>query len=333
MYTSIKKYVTACCIMAVCNTAKAQTVNVNSGYNSNFNLILNGNFENKGDGWVLPITSAASAASNMFIDGQGRNLFMGISGAGARFAGSSPTSFSQDIRQPLRQGDTLNFSFWYKYTAATNEVTGLTAYIGSLSITLPPAAAYTQITRQFIVPVNAERLNVWFSFLNMSGSNGTSNAVIDDVFVGLKPLPATVTVVGGGGTSSQWTTVSPTRISYANQVAIGGSKFFNDANYKLSVNGRMVAEEVLVELNSTWPDYVFDPSYKLKPIEEVAAFIAKNKHLPGIPSQQQMQQVGTVPLGEMNRKLLEKVEELTLYVIELKKEMEQLKAKNVHPVQ
>jgi hypothetical protein len=70
MFTSIKKYVTACCIMAVCNTAKAQTVNVNSGYNSNFNLILNGNFENKGDGWVLPITSAASAASNMFIDGQ-----------------------------------------------------------------------------------------------------------------------------------------------------------------------------------------------------------------------------------------------------------------------
>ncbi len=328
MHKTIKKYAAACCIMAVCNLAKAQTVNVNSGYNSNFNLITNGDFESKGAGWMLPLTTATADISSMFINGEGRNPFMGIQGAGARFRSNTPTSFSQNITQAVRQGDTLNFRFWYKYTAASNEITGLDANIGSLSITLPPVATYTEVVRQFIVPSNVQALNIWFSFFNMGGSNTTSSAVIDDVFVGLKPRPATVTgISGGGGTSSQWTTVSSTRINYPGQVAIGGSKYFNDANYKLSVNGRLVAEEVLVELNSTWPDYVFDSSYQLKPIEEVAAFIAQNKHLPGLPSQQQMKQAGTVPLGEMNRKLLEKVEELTLYIIELKKQVVALEQK------
>jgi hypothetical protein len=342
MYKTIKNFAAACCIMAVCNTAKAQTVNVNSGYNSSYNLIMNGDFERKSGGWMLPITAPVDVSS-LFINGEGRDAIMGIMGAGAKLTPTTPNSFSQEIVQATRQGDTLNFSFWYKYFAAANEMTGLTAYVlyadpadnTNVSFDLPAAANYTQVTRQLIVPKNIQKLVIIFSFFSMGAGN--SNAVIDDVFLGLKPLPATVTGITGGGTtggtSSQWATVSPTRINYANQVAIGGTKFYNDNSYKLSVNGKMVAEEVLVELNSTWPDYVFDSAYQLKPIEEVAAFITKNKHLPGLPSQQQMHQAGTVPLGEMNRKLLEKVEELTLYIIELKKEMELLKAKSNQPVQ
>jgi hypothetical protein len=69
------------------------------------------------------------------------------------------------------------------------------------------------------------------------------------------------------------------------------------------------------------PDYVFESSYKLPPLEEVSSFINKNKHLPEVSSASTMEENG-INLGEMNMLLLKKVEELTLYMIELKKENE-----------
>lgn len=130
-------------------------------------------------------------------------------------------------------------------------------------------------------------------------------------------------VAGSGGGSGQWANASATRINYNNQVAIGGSKFFNDADYKLSVNGRMAAEELLVLLQADWPDYVFSPAYKLMNLSDLEAYIEKNKHLPGIPSATELKAKGGVETGEMSRKLMEKVEELTLYIIQQQKQIAQ----------
>lgn len=94
---------------------------------------------------------------------------------------------------------------------------------------------------------------------------------------------------------------------------------------KLSVNGRIRAQEVKVE-NANWPDYVFKKSYSLSPLQEIEKHIQQNGHLPGIPSAAEVKQSG-VNLGEMNAKLLEKIEELTLYVIELKKEITEIQSK------
>ncbi len=93
--------------------------------------------------------------------------------------------------------------------------------------------------------------------------------------------------------------------------------------YKLTVDGTISASEVKV---STTPnsDYVFGPEYKLKSIEEVETFIKDNKHLPDVPSAQEFKENG-VGLGEMDDMLLRKIEELTLYIIELKKENKELK--------
>ena len=77
-----------------------------------------------------------------------------------------------------------------------------------------------------------------------------------------------------------------------------------------------------VDLNVPGPDYVFEKNYDLRPLTEVEAYINQNKHLPEIPAAKEMEQNG-VNLGEMNMMLLKKVEELTLYVIELKKELGQ----------
>ncbi|MDP4209186.1 MAG: hypothetical protein Q8928_10270 [Bacteroidota bacterium] len=88
---------------------------------------------------------------------------------------------------------------------------------------------------------------------------------------------------------------------------------------KLDVNGTIRAKEVKVTLEG-WSDFVFKPSYKLKPLSEVEQYINKNGHLPEVPSETEVKQNG-VNVGDMQAKLLQKVEELTLYVIEQEKKM------------
>jgi len=93
--------------------------------------------------------------------------------------------------------------------------------------------------------------------------------------------------------------------------------------HKLAVDGTIGAREVKVE-GGTWSDFVFKEEYPLKDIKEVEAFIKQNQHLPDIPSEKEVMENG-IELGKMDAKLLQKIEELTLYIIEMNKEMETLK--------
>jgi len=92
----------------------------------------------------------------------------------------------------------------------------------------------------------------------------------------------------------------------------------SNPNYKLDVNGTIRAKEIKVE--SSGADYVFRQGYNLRTLEEVETFIFQNKHLPEIPNEKEVKEKG-ISLGEMNTKLLQKIEELTLYVIEQNKEL------------
>ncbi|RYY68859.1 MAG: hypothetical protein EOO13_11145 [Chitinophagaceae bacterium] len=96
----------------------------------------------------------------------------------------------------------------------------------------------------------------------------------------------------------------------------------DNPTYKLSVNGNVRSKEVVVEAG--WADYVFDKNYELRPLDNVEKFIQENNHLPGIPSAKEIQQHG-LHVGELQTKMMEKIEELTLYIIQLKKEMDALK--------
>lgn len=95
--------------------------------------------------------------------------------------------------------------------------------------------------------------------------------------------------------------------------------------YKLDVNGKIRANEVVV--NTTGADFVFSENYNLIGLNEVETFIKENKHLPEIPNAEEMQQNG-MGLSEMNTKLLQKVEELTLYIIDQEKRIKNLEDKN-----
>ncbi|MBK9382218.1 MAG: hypothetical protein IPN39_12960 [Chitinophagaceae bacterium] len=94
--------------------------------------------------------------------------------------------------------------------------------------------------------------------------------------------------------------------------------------YKLRVDGKMICEEVKVKLSTAWPDYVFDDKHKLMTIGELSKFIRQNKHLPNIPSAKEIESNG-MEVGDMQKRMMEKIEELTLYIISLQQQIDNLK--------
>lgn len=102
----------------------------------------------------------------------------------------------------------------------------------------------------------------------------------------------------------------------------------NPGTFKLAVEGKIGAREVKVTLQNPWPDYVFNNNYKLRSLYNLEQYIMANKHLPGMPSAEEVNKDGGIELGQMNAKLLEKIEELTLHLIELNKKVEKLEKKN-----
>jgi hypothetical protein len=101
------------------------------------------------------------------------------------------------------------------------------------------------------------------------------------------------------------------------------------AGYKLYVESGILAEKVKVAVKNTsdWSDYVFEKNYQLKKLEDVEKYVVENKHLPNIPSAQEVVN-GGLDLATMDSKLLGKVEELTLYVISLNKRIAELETEN-----
>ncbi len=104
--------------------------------------------------------------------------------------------------------------------------------------------------------------------------------------------------------------------------------------YKMAVDGKIICEELRVQTSGSWPDYVFAEDYDLPSLDEVEKHIKSNSHLPGIPSACEVESEGIL-VGEMQKQMMEKIEELVLYTIQQQKgherqqmEIEMLKAQN-----
>lgn len=109
--------------------------------------------------------------------------------------------------------------------------------------------------------------------------------------------------------------------SYMTELRVGSTT--GATGYLLSVAGKIMCTELRVQNTSAWPDYVFADDYNLKSIDELEQHIKTEKHLPGVPSACEVEENG-IAVGEMQKVMMEKIEELTLYIIELKKENEKL---------
>ncbi|MDC6390952.1 malectin [Maribacter sp. PR1] len=158
--------------------------------------------------------------------------------------------------------------------------------------------------KQFNTSVNDGILNIYFSSLSADG--GADYAKISAIEV--------VETLSGG--TSLW--YADNSNLYYNQGNIGIG-ITNPGTDKLAVNGNIRAKEVKVE-TANWPDYVFEKDYPLLSLIEIQKFIEQHGHLPNVPSAKEIESNGQ-NLGEVNRLLLEKVEELTLYSIKLQKEL------------
>jgi hypothetical protein len=117
---------------------------------------------------------------------------------------------------------------------------------------------------------------------------------------------------------------APIRMTVLNNGNVGIGTAVTGGN-KLAVEGTVAARRVKVTQNAAWADYVFNDNYQLPLLNDLATYIATHKHLPGIPDAAEIARDGQ-DLGEMNRKLLEKVEELTLYIIQQNKRNDEQQA-------
>ena len=147
-----------------------------------------------------------------------------------------------------------------------------------------------------------------------TGSNYNTARIVADAANGYSTPTLSFYVIRGDGAGWDRTlTIKSNGLNNTGNVGIGTT---NPTN-KLEVNGTIRSKEVKVEA-TPWPDYVFEDNYELRSLEETEAYIKENKHLPEIPSAKEIEANG-VALGEMNRLLLQKIEELTLHQIEMMK--------------
>jgi hypothetical protein len=121
---------------------------------------------------------------------------------------------------------------------------------------------------------------------------------------------------------------SPFTVMGDGRTIIGGELPTNTP-YLLTVNGKIGAREIKVSLQNPWPDYVFESSYIVKQLPEIEKYIKKNKHLPGIPSAAELQNEECgLDLAKMQALQMQKIEEVYLHLIEMNKEIKNLKEEN-----
>ncbi|MDF1696050.1 MAG: hypothetical protein P1U56_09475 [Saprospiraceae bacterium] len=212
------------------------------------------------------------------------------------------------------------------------------------------------VTNTFYIDMNSGGIDRWStlgssapygSTLNLQGSSSGDLFMVEgggNVGIG-GPANSKLTVTGndnnGTTASLEIKTISGTMLVDDNELDVLGQgrklhinansdnpvtigTYYIPSDYLLAVDGKIIAEEVRVQMSGDWPDYVFKEDYHLKSLKEVESHIENHGHLPGIPSAIEVEKEG-LTLGEMQRKMMEKIEELTLYVIELDKENALLK--------
>jgi hypothetical protein len=260
-------------------------------------------------------TGNASVGQNLTVNGNGAvQGTLGVSGAlTAGIVSSSQITITND----LTVGQNLKVN-------GTGTVAGNLSVNGSSNIT-------GDLNIQGILTA---------SNFSLSNVNTSGNATISQNLVvnGLSQLGGDLQVAGnvkaGIIEATEFRTTSGgSAFNFDNAIisqtlAISTTNSSVPENYKLAVGGNIIATGVDIKVPQKWPDYVFTDGHKLLTIDEVSAFVKEHGHLPNVLSAKQMEQRQNYSVSEMDAKLLEKIEELTLYIIELKGEIEQLKSKS-----
>lgn len=169
--------------------------------------------------------------------------------------------------------------------------------------------------------------------LNYTAKGGSTSEISAHYFTVSTPLTnqnSNIAAFANGGTvlariDKDGNFISTKNISTSAKVNIGVGGL-NTGTHSLAVNGSAIFTKALVKLSGTWPDYVFDQEYELPSLLYIESYINEHKHLPGVPSATEVAKEG-IDLGENQMILLKKIEELTLYIIEQNKRIQNLEIK------
>jgi hypothetical protein len=233
-------------------------------------------------------------------DGGAYGLFGGVSNTGRAWlqAGRYDSNVAYDLTLQTAGG---NVGIGTTTPQAKLEIVGSGQFIRN-----PIAGGYSTLRLYNDQNNNLRTLEIDYSGSSYGGALVTG---------GLTGESASITTTGSFPLTFGTANTARITIIGNGNVGIGTT---NPGAYKLAVEGKIGAREVNVTTTTPWPDFVFETDYSLPSLESLKVFIDKNKHLPEIPTSQEVETNG-INLGEMNTLLLKKIEELTLYVIEQNK--------------
>jgi hypothetical protein len=217
------------------------------------------------------------------------------------------TAAGLDLRA---DGATSDIRLYTGGWAPSNERMRITPYgMVGIGITNPATTLHVKKSGYEIARLQSESVEGWLSMYNSNGYIGylgTWSGDFDlDVGTGASNINGKLNLVIRG--------IPRIIINENGNVGIGTTNLAT--GHILSVDGKIACEEVLVEYSGSWPDYVFDEGYNLPEIGELEAYIQSTGHLPDLPSAEEVEENG-FHLADMQKRLLQKVEELTLYTIE-----------------
>lgn len=200
----------------------------------------------------------------------------------------------------------------------------------SVLATTTTASAGGRVMQMFLSGATNVTSTGWRMGYNSSSTN-VENFDIDEVSPGT--FLNRVSIQKSTGNFGIGITTPSEKLHVAGNIYTNGKILIGQANtaavtpYALAVNGSAVFTKAVVKLNGNWPDYVFKPTYKLPSLTELEKYLVTNQHLPGVPTATEVEKNG-IDLGDNQTILLKKVEELTLYMIELNKKVEALAKEN-----
>lgn len=282
-----------------------------SGANSAYNIFIGGGNDTSID------SNIAIGVGSMINNTTGRfNTTLGFSALENNSTGEGNTSFGfQSMR--------MNTSGSSNVSIGVNSMFNNTVGINNVSVG-------TSTLEDNINGSNNVTMGTW---AGLHLNSGNSNVMIGTA-AGTTLNSGTANILIGDSVQTM-TSTSSNELNIGNwifgkngQIAIGSfnnlpQSFITNSDYQLIVKRGIRTEKVRVDIASVknWADYVFEDDYKLMSLKELDQYIKTNGHLPNIPTSEEVVKQG-VDLAEMNAKLLEKVEELTLYTIELNKKNE-----------
>ncbi len=308
-------------------TTEAQTTNlgIGSGTGGTSNVFIG---KDAGKVSTGNFNTNVGFSSGMANTSGFNNSFLGY------FSGKKNTSGSSNTLIGFRSGNEITTT---SNNTFIGSFTGFSSTSGSFNNYFGYVAGYSNISG-----LNNIMIGAYSGYSNTTGSNnlcignkaGNNNVTgSGNVFIGnnsgFSELGSNKLYIDNSNTAAPliWGDFNSDRLVFNGKVGIGTSAFPTSVGgvsipaYQLFVKGGILTEEVRVR--SGWADYVFNDDYNLIPLSELNNYISKNKHLPGVPTSNEVENNG-LSLGEIAKIQQEKIEELTLYLIKQNEKIEEL---------